>query len=69
MNLVEVLQILLVYIGGSLLSLIVTGLLVNKFVIKKIMANKDVLDTIKVFRDGKELLKEILENQKHDKKE
>jgi len=65
MSLLEILWIFLVYIVGSLLSLVITGLLVNKFVIKKIMANKDVQDVIKLFRDGKELLKEILENQKH----
>ena len=67
MNLVEVLQIFLVYIVGSLLSVIVTGLLVNKFVIKKVMANKDVKDTIQLFRDGKDLLKKILENQKNER--
>lgn len=66
MSLLEILWIFLVYIVGSLLSLVITGLLVNKFVIKKIMANKDVQDVIKLFRDGKELLKEILENQKHE---
>jgi len=66
MSLIEMLQVFIVYIIGSLLSLVITGLLVNKFVIKKIMANKDVQDVIKLFRDGKELLKELLENQKHE---
>jgi len=59
--------IFIVYIIGTLLSLIITGLLVNRLVIKKVMANKEVQDTIGLFREGKDHLKQILENQKHDK--
>jgi hypothetical protein len=55
-----------VYIFGTLLSLIITGLLVNKLVIKKIMQNKDVQDLIRLFKEGKEQLKKILENQRHE---
>jgi hypothetical protein len=61
----DVLLIFAVYIFGTLLSLIITGFLVNRLVIKKIMQNKDVQDLITLFKDGKEQLKKILENQKH----
>jgi len=65
MNVIDVILIFAVYIIGTLLSLIITGLLVDRLVIRKVMANKDVQDLIKLFRDGKEQLKKILENQKH----
>lgn len=65
MNVLDVLLIFAVYIFGTLLSLIITGFLVNRLVIKKIMQNKDVQDLITLFKDGKEQLKKILENQKH----
>ena len=67
MNVLEILFIFLVYIVGTLLSLIITGLLVDRLVIRKVMRNKDVQDLIKLFREGKEALKKILENQKHVK--
>jgi len=66
MNVIDVILIFAVYIIGTLLSLIITGLLVDRLVIRKVMANKDVQDLIKLFRDGKEQLKKILENQKHE---
>jgi|YelNatPaOPRAMG01_1025707.scaffolds.fasta_scaffold89674_3 hypothetical protein len=66
MDFFEILSVFAIYIIGTLLSLIITGFLVNKLVIKKVMANPDIQDLIKLFREGKELLKKILENQKHD---
>jgi len=63
MNILEALLIFAIYIIGTLLSLIITGLLVNKLVIKKIMANRDVQDFIKLFKEGKEYLKQILEEK------
>ena len=65
MNIFDIAFIFIVYIIGTLLSLIITGLLVNKLVIRKIMDNPEVKDIIKLFKEGKEQLKQILENQKH----
>lgn len=64
MNIQEVLFIFLVYIFGTLLSLVITGFLVNRLVIRKVMQNKDIQDIIRLFREGKEYLRELLENQK-----
>ena len=69
MDVWDIAFIFIVYIIGTLLSLIITGLLVNKLVIKKIMRNKDVQDLIKLFREGKEYLQQILENEKHGQQE
>ena len=67
MNVLDIITIFLIYIIGALLSLVITGLLVNKLVIKRIMENPEVKDTIRIFKEGKEALKKILENQKHVK--
>jgi len=67
MNLVDVILLLMIYIFGTLLSLVITGFLVNKLVIRKIMANPDVQDILKLIKEGKDYLKEIVENQNHDK--
>ena len=64
MNLIDLLLIFIVYIFGTLLSLIITGFLANRLVVRKIIENKDVQDLISLFREGKEVLKEILENRK-----
>jgi len=55
---------LLVYVAGTTLSLIVTGLLFDRFVLKRVMRNKEVQETLEVLREGRQLLKEILEEQK-----
>jgi len=65
MSIPEFLIILLVYVFGTLISIVITGLMINKFVIKKILQNKDIQDLITLFREGKDALKKILENQKH----
>lgn len=65
MNLMDLLLIFIVYIFGTLLSLIITGFLANRLVVRKIIENKDVQDLISLFREGKEVLKEILENRKN----
>ena len=66
MDVLDVLFIFIVYIFGTLLSLVITGFLVNRLIIKKVMANKEVQDLITLFKEGKEQLKKILENQKHE---
>jgi len=65
MNVLDIILIFMIYIIGTLLSLIITGLLINRLVIRKIMMNKDMQDIIKLFREGKEMLKKIMENQKN----
>lgn len=67
MSLSDVLFMFIVYIIGTLFSLVITGFLVNKLVIKKILANPDVQDILKLIKEGKDALKGILENQNHDK--
>jgi len=66
LDVLDVLFIFIVYIFGTLLSLVITGFLVNRLIIKKVMANKEVQDLITLFKEGKEQLKKILENQKHE---
>lgn len=51
-------------IAGTVVSMVITGFLVNRFVIKKVMANKDVQDLIRLFRESKGKLEELLEVQK-----
>jgi hypothetical protein len=60
----EAIIMLLLWAGGTVLGLIITGLLADRLVIRKIMQNKDVKDALQLFRDGKEYLRQILENQK-----
>ena len=52
------------WVVGSIISAVVVGIMTDKFVIKKIMKNEDVKDLIELFREGKEYLRELLENQK-----
>ena len=58
-----VLWIMAMIVGGVVSSIII-GLMTDKFVIKRIMQNEDVKDIILLFREGKEHLRQLLENQK-----
>jgi uncharacterized membrane protein (DUF106 family) len=62
--LVDLLKTALGFIFGTLVSAIITGLLINRFVIKKIMANKDIQDIIKLIRDVKN---EMIQHNKNGK--
>ncbi len=64
MTIEEFLALFLLWVSGTIVGLIITGLLVDRLVIRKIMKNKDVQDTLQLFRDAREYLREILENQK-----
>jgi hypothetical protein len=64
MSIEEAIIMLLLWAGGTVLGLIITGLLADRLVIRKIMRNPDIQDLIKLFREGKTYLREILENQK-----
>jgi len=46
------------FVLGSAISAVVLGFMLDKFVIKKITANKDVQDIIKLIRDVKNELME-----------
>lgn len=52
------------WVVGSVISSIIVGFMTDKFVIKRIMKNQDVLDLISLFRDGKDYLRQVLEEQK-----
>jgi uncharacterized membrane protein YraQ (UPF0718 family) len=67
MDLLDFLLTLLVYVVGTTLSAIIMGLMVNKFVIKKIMANKDIQDIVKLIRQAKDALVEATEVKKNGK--
>jgi uncharacterized membrane protein YesL len=69
MTIEEAIIMLLLWASGTVLGLIITGLLADRLVIRKIMRNKDVQDALQLFRDGKEYLRQILENQKAKKHE
>lgn len=52
--LVDLLKTMLGFIFGTLVSAIITGLLINRFVIKKIMQNQDIKDIIRLIRETKD---------------
>jgi hypothetical protein len=64
MTVEEAVIMLLLWAGGTVLGLVITGLLADRLVVRRIMRNKDVQDLIRLFRQGKELLMEIVENEK-----
>jgi len=49
---------------GFLLGSIITGYFTVKWVIPRIMRNPDIQEALKLFRDGKSYLRQILENQR-----
>jgi len=67
MSWIDLILVLLVYVIGALISLVITGFMVNKFVIKKIMENEDIQDIVRLVKEGKDALKDIVENQNHAK--
>ena len=64
MSIEEALALLLLWIIGTVAGLVITGFLADRLVVRKIMRNKDIQDLIQLFREGKTLLKEVLENEK-----
>jgi hypothetical protein len=55
---------LLLWASGTVLGLVITGLLADRLVIRKVIHSTDVQDLIQLFREVKEYLRKILENQK-----
>jgi uncharacterized membrane protein YesL len=60
----EALALLLLWIIGTVTGLVITGFLADRLVVRKIMRNKDIQDLVQLFREGKTLLKEMVENEK-----
>ena len=56
------------FVLGFLFGAIVTGIFTVYVVVPKIMRNKDVVELMKLFREGKDYLAKILENQQNNKK-
>ncbi len=67
MSIEEFLFMILAWVIGSILSAVILGFMADRFIIRKIMANEEIQDLVKLFREGKEHLKRILENQKEGK--
>lgn len=58
---------LLQFVLGFLFGSIVTGLFTVYVVVPAVMRNKDVKELLKLFREAKEHLQKILENQQNSK--
>jgi len=63
--LLDLLKTVLAFILGTLLSAVITGLLINRFVIKRIMENKDIKDIVKLIRDVKNEMMKHNQNGKN----
>jgi uncharacterized membrane protein (DUF106 family) len=61
----DLLKTALGFIFGTLVSAIITGLLINKFVVKKVMENQDIKDIIKLIRETKNEIMKHNENGKN----
>jgi len=60
----DLLKTMLGFIFGTLVSAIITGLLINRFVVKKIMQNKDIKDIINLIRETKDEMMKHNQNGK-----
>lgn len=63
--LLDLLKTVLAFILGTLLSAVITGLLINRFVIKRIMENKDIRDIVNLIRDVKDEMMKHNQNGKN----
>jgi len=63
-NILDWLFGLLQFVLGFLFGAIVTGLFTVYVVVPAVMKNKEVQELLKLFREAKERLEEILANQK-----
>lgn len=64
----DVLKTMFGFVLGTIISAVITGLMVNKFVVKRIMGNKDIQDLVRLFHEGKDRLEALLEVQKNGAK-
>ena len=55
------------YLGGTIISLLVTGFLADRLVVRKILKNADVQDILKLVVEAKNALKQIAEDNRQDK--
>ena len=61
----DLLKTMLGFIFGTLVSAIITGLLINRFVVKKIMQNQDIKDIIRLIRETKDEMMKHNQNGKN----
>ena len=54
--LLDVLKTAFGFIVGTIISAVITGLLVNKFVVKRIVNNRDIQDIVRLVKDAKDAL-------------
>lgn len=64
MTIEEFLFMILAWVIGSIFSAVILGFMVDRFIIRKVMANEEVQGFFGLFRQLLEYLKKILENQK-----
>lgn len=61
---VDLLKTAFGFICGTLVSSIITGLLINRFVVKKIIENMDIKDIVKLIRETKDEMMKHNQNGK-----
>jgi len=61
---IDLVLTLLMYVFGPVISLVITGFLFDRLVLRKVFRNKKVKETLDLFNEGTELLRKIVEEQK-----
>ncbi len=69
MSVEEWIAMFFLWVLGTIAGLVITGLLADRLVIRKIFRNKEVQDTINVFREGRDYLKKLLEETKKNEQQ
>ncbi len=69
MSVEEWIALFFLWVLGTIAGLVITGLLADRLVIRKIFRNKEVQDTINVFREGRDYLKKLLEETKKNEQQ
>jgi hypothetical protein len=63
----EAIILLLLWAGGTVLGLIITGLLADRLVIRRIMQNKDIIRIMELIRRGADTLEKLLNEYEKSK--
>lgn len=69
MSVEEWIAMFFLWVFGTIAGLVITGLLADRLVLRKIFRNKEVQDTINVFREGRDYLKKLLEETKKNEQQ
>lgn len=64
--LLDLLKTTLAFVLGTIISMVITGLMINYFVVQKILKNKDLQDIVKLIRQVKDALTEHNGKDKKD---